>query len=125
DTDKITTWGPYPAVETDEGRPEVPSDNDEDGGGGGGGGGLPKWVAPVLGVVLGLMAVTASIVIFCFWRRSKILSSVSTDYGTEDPGRRILSWIKCQPTENAATVTTSEDAPMSPDMSEAKAVAQV
>ena len=125
DTDKITTWGPYPAVETDEGRPEVPSDNDEDGGGGGGGGGLPKWVAPVLGVVLGLMAVTASIVIFCLWRRRKILSSVSTDYGTEDPGRRILSWIKGQPTEKAATVTTSEDAPMSPDMAEAKAVAQV
>lgn len=125
DTDKITTWGPYPAVETDEGRPEVPSDNDEDGGGGGGGGGLPKWVAPVLGVVLGLMAVTASIVIFCLWRRRKILSSGSTDYGTEDPGRRILSWIKGQPTEKAATVTTSEDAPMSPDMAEAKAVAQV
>lgn len=119
DMDKITTWGPYKAAETESGRPDAPDDNSDDGGGGGG---LPSWVAPVLGVVLGLMVVTAAIVIFCLWRRRKIFKNRSSDYGSEDAGNRILSWIRGQPTEKAPTVTTSEDTPMSPEMGEAKAV---
>ncbi|KAH8701598.1 hypothetical protein BGW36DRAFT_404554 [Talaromyces proteolyticus] len=35
----------------------------------GGNGGLPTWVGPVLGVVLGLVAIGAAIILFLLWRR--------------------------------------------------------
>lgn len=38
---------------------------------GAGGGGLPTWVAPVLGVVLGLIVVAAAAIIFLLWWRKK------------------------------------------------------
>ncbi|KAL6862826.1 hypothetical protein ACO1O0_003064 [Amphichorda felina] len=118
DMDKITTWGPYKAEETESNRPDLP--NNEDDGGSGGGSGLPSWVAPVLGVVLGLMVVTAAIVVFCLWRRRKIIKNRSSDYGTEDSGNRIISWIRGQPTEKAVTIP--DDTTMSPEIGEAKTV---
>jgi hypothetical protein len=110
DMAKISTWYPYPVAETDPPRPDLPDDD------GGSGSGLPSWVAPVLGVVLGLMVVTGAIVVFCLWRRRKFLRSRSSDAGTEDAGLRIMSWIKGQPSEKATTITASEVAPQSPEM---------
>lgn len=123
DTSKLSTFGPYKAAATESDRPDLPDDDDEDNGSGGR---LPKWVAPVLGVILGLMLVTGAIVVFCLWRRRKsVFKNRSSDYGTEDPGNRIISWIKGQPTEKAPTVTTSDDTPMSPEMMDVKAVPAV
>lgn len=66
--DKIKTWYPYgSAASTD--RPDVD--------GGKGGKGLPKWVAPTLGVVLGLIFVVVCGVAFVFWRRRKVLRRAS------------------------------------------------
>jgi len=125
---KIETFYPYPAIESSTGRPEVPGDDDgeDGGGGGGGGGGLPSWVAPVLGVVLGLMVLTGALVVFFLWRRRKIFQSSqgagSSDASTEDPGKRIRQWMRGQqpsqqPIEKAPTVTTSEEtAAASPEM---------
>ncbi|UPK96828.1 hypothetical protein LCI18_007763 [Fusarium solani-melongenae] len=121
DMKKIKTYWPYGKA-TATGRPTVPNngtgddDNDKSGGGGGG---LPKWVAPVLGVVLGLMFVTGALVVFCIWRRRGIFKNRSSDYGTEDPGSRIRSWIRGTGQEKAVTVTTSDDIPTSPEMEEA------
>lgn len=119
DMDKITTYYPYePASET--GLPPLPGDGDDDDDNGGGG--LPKWVAPVLGVVLGLMLVTGLVVVFCLWRRRKIFKNNPSDHGTE----RIFSWIKGvrgqPPTEKAPTVKSSEESPASPDMDESRAI---
>lgn len=36
-----------------------------------GGSGLPAWVGPVLGVVLGLVVIAAAIILFLIWRRRK------------------------------------------------------
>lgn len=119
DMDKITTWT-YKADESGEtGRPEFPPGND-DSGDGDGGSGLPSWVAPVLGVVLGLMVITAAIVFFCLWRRRKIFKNRSSDYGTEDAGNRILSWIRGQPTEKAVTNTESDFGHIPPQVEEVK-----
>lgn len=122
DMEKIKVYWPYGKAST-TGRPTVPNDGngggDDDKDGGGGGGGLPKWVAPVLGVVLGLMFVTGALVVFCLWRRRRIFSNRSSDYGTEDPGSRIRSWIRGTGQEKAPTVTTSDDTPTSPEMEEA------
>ncbi|KAF4970783.1 hypothetical protein FSARC_2253 [Fusarium sarcochroum] len=114
DTKKITEYWPYGKA-TSTGRPDIDngSDNNDDDEDGGGGSGLPKWVAPVLGVVLGLMFVTGILVVFCLWRRRKIFKNRSSDYGTEDPGSRIRSWIRGQNNEKAPTVTTDET-PTSP-----------
>ncbi|KAG9259164.1 uncharacterized protein F5Z01DRAFT_27835 [Emericellopsis atlantica] len=121
DMSKISTWGPYAAESEQTGRPELPNDGEDDGGGGGSGG-LPSWVAPVLGVVLGLMAITGLLVGWCLLRRRGMFTSPSSDYGTEDPGNRIMSWIKGQPTDKAPTATTSDYTHLSPDVMDVKAV---
>lgn len=68
-TDRITTWYPYGSAQSTE-RPEVDPDDDD-------GGGLPGWVAPTLGVVLGLIVVVVCGVAFVFWRRRKALRQAS------------------------------------------------
>ena len=122
DTDKIKVWGPFTAAESPTGQPDPPGGN-SDNNGGGGGGGLPSWVAPVLGVVLGLMVLTGALVIFFVWRKRRIFqhdpNAGSSDASTEDTGKRIIQWIKGQPAqqpvEKAPTVTTSEETPASPE----------
>lgn len=122
-TSKIKTYWPYtPASSSD--RPnytgdEGDNDDDDDGGGGG----LPSWVAPVLGVVLGLMFITGLLVVFCLWRRRKIFRRGHSEDGTEDAGNRIISWMKGQTSEKAPTLATSEESPASPEMLEAARVA--
>ncbi|GKT45762.1 Kelch repeat-containing protein [Colletotrichum spaethianum] len=118
ETSKIKTW--YPYTETKETpRPTVPADGNNDGGGGGG---TPKWVAPVLGVVLGLVFITAILVGFCLWRRRRILRRGNgTATQTDDNGSRIISWIRGQPSEPAkAPTVTTEEAPSTQDMAEVR-----
>lgn len=121
DMDKITTYYPY-ARATETGRPDAPDEPDNDNGGGGG---LPGWVAPVLGVVLGLMLVTGIVVLFCLWRRRKIFKNHPSEQGTEDARMRIRSWavgLRNHPPEKPETVTSSEETPASPDMDESRVV---
>lgn len=104
-TSKITTYYPYAPAASNGTRPTV---NDEDGGG------LASWVAPVLGVVLGLVFITALVVGILLYRRRKLLrrngNPTMSEGGTDENGHRILSWIRGQDTAKAPTVTT-EDAP--------------
>ncbi|OLN97566.1 Kelch repeat-containing protein-like protein 3 [Colletotrichum chlorophyti] len=125
-TSKIHTWYPY-TEEKETGRPTVPgggSGNDNGGGGGGGGGRTPKWVGPVLGVVLGLVFVTAILVGICLWRRRKILRRGNgTASAPDDNGSRILSWIRGQPSEPLplkAPIVTTEETPSNHDMAEVR-----
>ncbi|VUC31767.1 unnamed protein product [Clonostachys rosea] len=129
DKSKIKTYYPYAAAATQTTRPTLAPDN----GNSKGGSGLPSWVAPVLGVVLGLIFLTGVIVVFCLYRRRKFLKSGSSESGTEDAGKRIMSWMKGQgqpPTEKAVTVTTSDDIPVystakSPEMGELRPMGAV
>ncbi|KAM0328248.1 hypothetical protein ACHAQA_005657 [Verticillium albo-atrum] len=122
DVDKITAWSPYP-VATSSSRPTVPDDGNDDSdenGGGGGGGGTPKWVAPVLGVVLSLVFLTALLVAFCLWRKRRHLrrgdySAASTD----ENGMRILSWMRGQQSVAKEPTITTEETKSNPDMAEA------
>lgn len=65
--DRIKTWYPYGSEQSTE-RPDVDGEDEEDGDGG-----LPGWVPPTLGVVLGLIFVVICGVAFIFWRRRKVL----------------------------------------------------
>jgi hypothetical protein len=94
--DRIETHYPYQAAN--------PTDRPDVGGGDGKGGGLPKWVAPTLGVVLGLVVITALAVIFLLWKRRKTLSATPTAES------RIRAWIRGQPAPSKAmTLTTADD----------------
>ena len=97
DTSKIKSYTPYTLTEPgpNNTRPSVtPTDP---GNNNGGGGGLPKWVAPVLGVVLGLIFITAVVLGCLLYRRRKHWKSSnhSVTDGTSEVNRgRILSWVK-------------------------------
>lgn len=104
----IKIWYPYPLAQSAPVNTSVPSTSivtHENGG-------LPSWVAPVLGVVLGLMALTAIAVVFLLWRRRRYLRSHQSEAGATDMNRyRIMSWVRGMPTDSntkAATVTTDE-----------------
>jgi hypothetical protein len=112
DQKKIAAYWPYPAAQTanppSEPAPKPASKS----------GGLPSWVGPVLGVILGLIALTCVIVLFCLWRRRKNLRSRSSTNTSEEAGRRIISWIRGQPPPNKAPTETTTEAPASPEMRE-------
>lgn len=75
-------------------------------------GGVPKWVAPVLGVVLGLMAITALFVGFILYRRRQYIKrrGSTSDTGTTKGNRyRIMDWIQYPPIPTKAETTTTED----------------
>ncbi|KAL7932760.1 hypothetical protein V8C35DRAFT_322941 [Trichoderma chlorosporum] len=114
DQKKITTYWPYPAIETAHPPAQSPPASPPPKSGG-----LPSWVGPVLGVILGLIALTCIIVLFCLWRRRKNLKSRSSTNTSEEAGMRILSWIRGQPPNHKApTETTTEVTPASPEMRE-------
>ncbi|KAK8128567.1 hypothetical protein PG984_009675 [Apiospora sp. TS-2023a] len=103
-TSKLTHYYPYTPDHYINGtRPGVSGDSN----------GLPSWVAPVLGVVLGLVFITAVVVLVMLYRRRKLLrkGGMSTRE-TDENGNRIMSWIRGQDSNGKApTVTTSDDTP--------------
>lgn len=100
DMSKITTHYPYnPATPTDNTNSSAqPPDA------------TPNWLAPVLGVVLGLVFVTAVAVAILLYRRRRLLrrNGGAASGGTDDDGHRILSWIRGQTSDKAPTVTTDD-----------------
>lgn len=118
-TSKIEAYYPYASATSSE-RPVISDDGDDKHDGGSS---LPKWVAPVLGVVLGLILITGAVVVFCLYRRRKLLRNRSSVAGTEDFRTRITWWMRGQQQhEKDPTVTTSEDTPASPEMEEARVI---
>ncbi|KAI1297979.1 hypothetical protein F5Y03DRAFT_386811 [Xylaria venustula] len=101
-TSKITPNYPYSSQDSSNGTRGT-SINSK------GGGGTPSWVAPVLGVVLGLVFVTAVVVgILLFRRRSLLLKKKR---GSDSPSEDHLHWIRRwlnNTHDKAQTVTTEE-----------------
>ncbi|KAK1752104.1 hypothetical protein QBC47DRAFT_433058 [Echria macrotheca] len=112
---KIATYYPYqsasPANNT---NPNVPSETTSSSGGG-----VPSFLPPVLGVVLGLVFLTMVAVLILLWRRRRLFRARGgmSEAGTEDTnGHRILSWMRGHPGgDKALTVTTSDETPSSPE----------
>jgi hypothetical protein len=85
--------------------------------------GTPGYLAPVLGVVLGLFFITLIILAIMLWRRRNYLrasQAAQSEAGTLDNRRWVDRWLSGTPTgvgavdAKAPTVTTDETAPMSP-----------
>jgi hypothetical protein len=110
-TSKITTWYPYQATASSSSpRPTLPSAVAKPSG-------TPSFLAPVLGVILGLVFVTCLVVAIMLYRRRKLLSvngtATQSENGTVDPRRGVLGWLRSMPDAKAPTVTTDET-PSSP-----------
>lgn len=108
-TSKLTTYYPYaPAATSGSSLPTSSAQS---------GGGVPGFLPPLLGVILGLILLTSIGLGFLFWRRRKYLKkNGGMAETTDENGHRIMSWIRGQPTDTKApTVTTSDDVAQSPD----------
>ncbi|KAH6705879.1 hypothetical protein EV126DRAFT_178982 [Verticillium dahliae] len=112
---KIQTWYPY----TRQTMANQPTETAGDGGAENGrdtlqgSRGVPHWVGPTLGAVLGFVCLSALLAGLCLWRRRK-LRHPGTQPGYN--GTRILSWIRGQPTDDKApTLTTIEEMPSNTD----------
>ena len=83
--------------------------------------GLAGWVAPVLGVVLGLIVISIIVVIVLLFRRRRLLrrSSVETTSMTGSSTNRIIRWVNGMPnapahkTDPSVTSTDPDDADVS------------
>lgn len=110
-TTKIATYYPYASEpQSNNTNPTSPESGDKDDEKKSGG--VPSWLPPVLGVVLGLMLLTIIAVLVLLWRRRRILRGGTSVAETEDTnGYRIMSWMRGQQhaTEKAPTVTTSDE----------------
>lgn len=114
-TSKITNYYPYPAAATTGSTPTPTSTTKSKSGSG-----VPKFLAPLLGVVLGLLFVSSLVVGILLWRRRRLLKKnggVSV-VATDEHGNRIMSWINGQTGAEAKseTVTTTDELvhPMTP-----------
>lgn len=109
DMSKVKNWYPY-AIQSKANttRGTVPVSTSQSSSG------LPSWVAPVLGVVLGLIVLSVIAIAFILWKRRKFLRAQSeSGTGSSEVSRhRIMSWVRGADVK-AATVT-SEDVPSSP-----------
>lgn len=99
---KLTTYYPYSSVGAGNGtRGEAHSS--------GKGGGTPGWVGAVLGVVLGLVFITAVVVGILLYRKRKLWGKKNGSDPSTDEHGRIKTWIRdLQSNGKAPTVTSDE-----------------
>ncbi len=112
-TKTIPSYYPYTSVSATAQPPPgstlVPSPS-------GGSSGTPSWVAPVLGVVLGLIAFGVLVAVVLLWRRRQRIKhhgSRSDSSTAGFNGNRIMSWLQGTPTSKTGTVATATHGPSS------------
>jgi hypothetical protein len=111
---KITTWYPYQAAtSTSTSRPTVlPTVVAKSS--------TPSYLAPVLGVVLGLFFVTLLILAFLLYRRRKFLringGTNPSEVGTMDNRGWVSNWLRTTPAaaDGKAPTVTTDETPMTP-----------
>jgi Kelch motif len=93
-TKAITTYYPYSAASGSPGSTPVPTATPSSNG-------LAKWVAPVLGVVLGLIALSIIGVIILLYRRRQMShrNSITSSHAGSSYNNRILNWVNGMPNQ--------------------------
>jgi hypothetical protein len=109
-TSKITTWYPYQASATNTTRPVLPPPVSKSS--------TPSYLAPVLGVVLGLFFITLVILAFLLYRRRKFLrlnnGTNPSEAGTMDNRFWVSNWLRATPADAKAPTVTTDETPMTP-----------
>ena len=107
DTKKIEKWWPYEPESSS--LPINPGSSDTDGEKKGSG--LPQWVAPVLGAVLGLMLITGVVVLIILYRSRRLFFKYRSSDGNSESalGRRILSWMRGQHLDKRGSLSSSDE----------------
>jgi hypothetical protein len=110
---KITTWYPYAESPTaTNNRTLLPSIVAKPSSG------TPKFLAPVLGVILGLVFVTCLVVAIMLYRRRQVLrvsgTGTQSDAGTMDNRRWVNLWLRSTPVDAKAPTVTTDESPASP-----------
>ncbi|KAI1765499.1 hypothetical protein GGR53DRAFT_519602 [Hypoxylon sp. FL1150] len=102
-TTKLTTYYPYSTVGAGNGTRGALNN-------GGGGGGTPSWVGPVLGVVLGLIFITAIVVAVVLYRRRKFLGKKNGSEHSTDENGDIRTWREgVHPNDGKAPTVSTDD----------------
>ncbi|KAI9888122.1 MAG: hypothetical protein M1823_000057 [Watsoniomyces obsoletus] len=105
-TKTIPSYYPYPSVSATASPPPgstlVPSPAARSSG-------TPSWIAPVLGVVLGLLAFGVLVAALLLWRRRRRIKrhGSSSDGSTTGTSRGIIPWLQGTRLARADTVTTA------------------
>jgi hypothetical protein len=109
---KITTWYPYAATETNNNNRTTLLPTPV-----AGKSGTPSYLAPVLGVVLGLFFITLIVLAVLLYRRRKLLrmsgTATQSEAGTMDNRRWVTSWLRSTPADAKAPTVTTDETPMS------------
>ena len=115
DTAKIKKWYPYKKAQITNTTSLLPTTPQS-------GGGTPGYLAPVLGVVLGLFFVTLVVLAILLWRRRKFLRSrhgTASESGTIEHSRWIDQWLRgtpaTSPIEQKTPTVTTDESPMNYD----------
>ena len=107
---KITTWYPYHATATNTTRPVLPSAVAKSS--------TPSYLAPVLGVVLGLFFLTLVVLAFLLYRRRRFLrlnnGTNPSEAGTMDSRFWVANWLRATPADAKAPTVTTDETPMTP-----------
>lgn len=125
-TSKIATWYPYHVAPTTDGaRPTIPPsvvpkpDTNN---------GTPKYLAPVLGVVLGLIFLSLLALAIFLWRRKNYFkqngTATQSEAGTLDNRRWVANWLRNStpaPADAKAPTVTTDDTHVSPDYEQEQA----
>ncbi|KAI1386167.1 uncharacterized protein F4822DRAFT_307178 [Hypoxylon trugodes] len=113
-TEKIATYYPYSSM--------GPSNSTRGSDDGSRGKGTPSWLAAVLGVVLGLVFVTAVVVAIILYRRRRLLKKNGSEHSTNDNSNKIASWMRGLQSDGKAPTVTSEDTRVQYDDMESRGV---
>ncbi|KAM3493764.1 hypothetical protein MY3957_003024 [Beauveria namnaoensis] len=100
--DKMKTYWPYKpsnTTSTESPKQPIPTGQQRKG--------VPAWVAPILGVVLGLVLMTGSLLAFCIWRRRRASHEGSeTSSSREAMPERLYYWVKGHPQRQPTLTST-------------------
>lgn len=111
-TSKIVDWFPYTPTSTPTNTATpLPSPVSKSSG-------TPKYLAPVLAVVLGLFFITLVILAILLWRRRKYMksnpSASQSEVGTMDNRHWVTNWLRSTPADAKAPTVTTDETPMTP-----------
>ncbi|KAF4637195.1 hypothetical protein G7Y89_g887 [Cudoniella acicularis] len=122
---KITTWYPYQAAATNTSSkptitPTIIASSSSS---------TPAYLAPVLGVVLGLIVISLIILGIVLFKKKRLLklngNATQSEIGTINNNKWVTNWLRSTPVDAKAPTVTTDETPMTPGVYEDESVSAV